>query len=439
MDSDKPLLRFRQRHYLTALLGLTFITLLQIPTAPQLQNSEAPGRVNVPASPQPTIVSAEATDRGSKPAFPAAGPRAVQPLVPTPPVHAPAQPSARQVPEVPDLPGAGFPPTLIHTRRRGEAITSLARHYRPQTSFMTVSELEAALRESNGGKEGAFPKPGEQVIIPEILTSPIMERPVPIPRNYEVRAIYLTGYMAGSEHGIRLIRRWHAAGGNAIVFDIKDFDGLVNVRFSHRLAPKRRDAPIRNLPKFVRFLHSLDLHAIARIALFRDEHIAKIYPELAVHSRHTGQAWRENGKLVWTDPSNPDVQDYNLALAKEVAASGVDEIQFDYVRFPAEGDQGDARFAFQSTHPEWDRSDVLSDFLSRTFAELHPLGVLVSLDVFGVMAWQLPLELRHNGQDISAIAPFFDGLYAMIHPSHFSAWTDTRDPATLPNTSSGNP
>ena len=52
--------------------------------------------------------------------------------------------------------------------------------------------------------------------------------------------------------------------------------------------------------------------------------------------------------MVWTDPSNPKVQDYNIALAKHVAQLGVDEIQFDYVRFPAEGDQKDAAFVFQN-------------------------------------------------------------------------------------------
>ena len=74
--------------------------------------------------------------------------------------------------------------------------------------------------------------------------------------------------------------------------------------------------------------------------------------ELAVHAARTRQAWRENGKLVWTDPSQPKVQDYNIALAKHVAQLGADEIQFDYVRFPAEGDQKDAQFVFQGRQPE---------------------------------------------------------------------------------------
>jgi hypothetical protein len=97
----------------------------------------------------------------------------------------------------------------------------------------------------------------------------------------------------------------------------------------------------------------------------------------------------------------------------------VDEIQFDYVRFPAEGDQKDATFYFQSEHPTWHRSDVITDFLKHAYAELHPKGVLLSLDVFGVMAWQRPVDLSHTGQDIVQMAKYCDVLSPMIYPSHF--------------------
>ena len=86
------------------------------------------------------------------------------------------------------------------------------------------------------------------------------------------------------------------------------------------------------------------------------------HPELAVQSRRGG-AWRENGKLVWTDSSNPKVWDYNIGLAKFAAANGADEIQFDYVRFPAEGDQKDAKFLFEAEHPDWKRADAITNFL----------------------------------------------------------------------------
>ena len=180
-----------------------------------------------------------------------------------------------------------------------------------------------------------------------MLESAIVEKTVPVARDFEVRAIYLTGVMAGSDHGLRIIRHWREVGGNAVVFDIKDSDGIVNIAFDHPLATGQRHY-ISDLPKFIHFLHSENMHAIARIAIFRDEHLVTSHPELAVKSRSTGQPWRENGKLVWTDPSNPKVQDYDIALAKFVAQSGVDEVQFDYVRFPAEGDQKDAVFAYQN-------------------------------------------------------------------------------------------
>jgi len=68
------------------------------------------------------------------------------------------------------------------------------------------------------------------------------------------------------------------------------------------------------------------------------------------------------------------------------------------VRFPAEGNQKDAEFYFQKEHPKWQRSDVIADFLKKAYAELHPTGVLLSLDVFGVMAWQRNVDLATPGR-----------------------------------------
>lgn len=312
-----------------------------------------------------------------------------------------------------------------------QPVISVARLYLSRTSYMTVPELEAALRQANGNKRDDFFKKGDRVVIPGFLTKPIVEKPVLIPRTTEIRGIYLTGYTADSVRGIELIRRWKAAGGNAVVFDIKDFDGLVNVPFEDALASTRKPL-ISDLPKYNHFLHSLGLHAIARIALFRDAYQAQNHTQLAVRSRRTGKPWLENGKLAWTDPSSPVVQNYMLDLAKMVAKSGADEIQFDYVRFPAEGDQKDAEFQFESRHPTWKRSDVINDFLKRAYSELHPMGVLVSLDVFGVMAWQRQVDLAHTGQDIAAMAHYCDVLSPMIYPSHFFGMDGYKMPGDYP-------
>ena len=330
------------------------------------------------------------------------------------------------------------PGSDLYVAQRGDSIPSVARKYLRRTKYLTSSELAEAIRQANHDRQGVFLKSGEQIIIPGILESAIVEKPVPVARDFEVRAVYLTGVMAGSDHGLRIIRHWREVGGNAVVFDIKDSDGIVNIAFDHPLATGQRHY-ISDLPKFIHFLHSENMHAIARIATFRDEHLVTTHPELAVKSRSTGQPWRENGKLVWTDPSNPKVQDYDIALAKFVAQAGVDEVQFDYVRFPAEGDQKDAAFNFQ-TDPPTDRpktngvqrSEVIADFLQRAYAQIHPTGALFSLDVFGVMAWQRPVDLSHTGQDIVAMAKHCDVISPMIYPSHFFGMDGIAHPGDAP-------
>ena len=391
------------------------------------------------------------------------------------------------------------PGTEIYTAKRGEAIPTIARRYLGRTSYLTSSELAGAIRHSNGDRTANILKANENILIPGILSAPVTEKTIPVPKDFEVRAIYLTGIMAASDHGLRIVRHWREVGGNAVVFDIKDSDGSVTIPFEHPLLGQHQ-VYIHDVPKLVRFLHQQNMHAIARIAIFRDERLVKEHPELAVQSRRDHQAWRENGKLVWTDPSQPKVQDYNIALAKHVAELGADEIQFDYVRFPAEGEQKDAAFAYQLANPEAaqaaqdssangscgeglghpaeakqsgtsgptdgvtgsaktspegaasdssgpksrgadkkgnksrrrgtssaetksaclaprgpQRSDVITAFLKKAYAELHPTGVLLSLDVFGVMAWQRQVDLSHTGQDIVGMAHYADVLSPMIY------------------------
>lgn len=379
------------------------------------------------------------------------------------------------------------PGTEIYTAKRGEAIPTIAHRYLSKTSYLTYSELEDAIRSVNHKSSSSnILKANEEIVIPGVVSTPITEKTIPVAKDFEVRAIYLTGFMAGSEHGLRVIKHWREVGGNAVVFDIKDSDGSVTIPFEHPLLGQH-PVYIHDVPKLVHFLHQENMHAIARIAMFRDERLVVNHPELAVQSRRNHTAWRENGKLVWTDPSNPKVQDYDIALAKYVAQLGVDEIQFDYVRFPAEGDQSDAMFVFQKDLPpaapkaeiaaanapelasekEPDsakaeaqspkagtrshkaktesqkpkaapqprgpqRSDVIAGFLKRAYAELHPTGVLLSLDVFGVMAWQRQVDLSHTGQDIVQMARYCDVLSPMIYPSHFFGMDGIAHPGDEP-------
>jgi hypothetical protein len=441
-----------------------------------------------PAQLKPASTAAPAT--GKPPAVPSLHPLSLSLSSPSS-----SQPHLSSVPSLRFPAGSG---TEIYTAKRGDSIPAIARQYLKQTAYMTSSELADAIRHINGDRSGNILKAGEQITIPGIVSAPIAAKTVPVAKDFEVRAIYLTGIMASSDHGLRIIRHWREVGGNAVVFDIKDSDGSVTIPFEHPLLGKHQ-IYIHDLPKFVHFLHTENMHAIARIAIFRDERMVVEHPELAVQSRKNKQAWRENGKLVWTDPSQPKVQDYNIALAKFVAQSGADEIQFDYVRFPAEGDQKDAAFFYQAGQPDAiqtadstpgpaalenkgsdcstpaakrrknaahgvsrglddnkdqpapegrktgcsaaskpaaprgpQRSDVITAFLKHAYSELHPTGVLLSLDVFGVMAWQRPVDLSHTGQDIVGMAKYCDVLSPMIYPSHFFGMDNIAHPGDAP-------
>ena len=379
-----------------------------------------------------------AAEASAHPVSPAAAPESVSPA--SAPVSAQragaAQPLAKAVSPLlpPPLPVCPNVPSgtqcITHVVTRNESLGSLVSHYLPETVYMRRVELETAMRQTNGLGNNAL-HPGTQILIPGIPLQPILDKPVLVPKDFVARGIYLTAYTAGSATGLDLIQHWKEAGGNTVVFDVKDFDGELHVPFQHVYAPAG-DITIRNLPKFIHHLHSLQMHAIARIALFRDEHLAQTYPELAVHSRKSGKPWLENGKLVWTDPSNRAVQDYDLDLARLAAGAGADEIQFDYVRFPAEGDQADAVFAFQKEHPEWPRTKIITDFVARATDTLHPMGVLVSIDVFGVMAWARPIDLAHTGQNIHDLSRQCDIISPMIYPSHFFGFDGYSDPGDAP-------
>ena len=452
----------------------------------QLNSHSSSAQAAQPQPPAQTALPAVATPAPAAQSAQSAQAAQLHPVsatisVATKPTSIPAQPTAA-------------PGTEIYTAKRGEAIPTVARRYLGKTSYLTSSQLADAIRAANHKSDASnILKANETIIIPGILAAPIIEKTIGVPKDFEVRAIYLTGVMAASDHGLRIIRHWREVGGNAVVFDIKDSDGSVNIPFEHPLLGQHK-VYIHDVPKFVRFLHQQNMHAIARIAMFRDERMVVEHPDLAVHSRKTGQPWRENGKLVWTDPSNPQVQDYNIALAKHVAQLGADEIQFDYVRFPAEGDQKDAAFVFQKDQPADaaaqtapvatpaannsdviptaaqsagggtlrqpisqqqstgsqptpksahhavahpaptapQRSDVITAFLKKAYAEIHPTGALLSLDVFGVMAWQRQVDLSHTGQDIVGMAHYCDVLSPMIYPSHFFGMDNIAHPGDEP-------
>lgn len=114
----------------------------------------------------------------------------------------------------------------------------------------------------------------------------------------------------------------------------------------------------------------------------------------------------------WVDPYSQFVWDYNAALAKEIQDLGVDEIQFDYIRFPSDGDTASIQARFKPDG--MDRVQALSSFLKRAREELN---VPISIDVYGFNAWY---RTNYLGQDVEELSRYVDVICPMFYPSHFT-------------------
>lgn len=236
------------------------------------------------------------------------------------------------------------------------------------------------------------------------------------PEHQTVKAVYLTAYSAGSPKKLAdildLIERTEL---NAVVVDIKDYSGYVlydsSVPLVERLGTK--SVRIRDLAALVSVLHERGVYAIARQTVFQDPVLAEKKPEWAFH-RKGGGLWRDRKGLAWVNPANGEVWHYNLAIAKEAIRAGFDEINFDYVRFPSDGNMATVAY----THGNREKHDVMRDFYAFMSEELADWPALLSLDMFGLV-----ME-RHDGMSIGQrledAADYADYIAPMMYPSHYA-------------------
>ena len=203
------------------------------------------------------------------------------------------------------------------------------------------------------------------------------------------------------------------SGLNTLEVDVKDESG--NVAFvTGAPAIARHDGaarPYYDPRRVARRLHRAGLYLIGRVVTFEDPITSAAHPELAIH-RSDGSLWRTNGGLGWLNPYSRRAWRYDVDVAAAAARAGFDEIQFDYVRFPSDGDLSIIRYP--GAHPQPMRKTIAA-FLRYATSRLHPLGVRVSADVFGLSA-------THDlgiGQYPAAVGKVVDAIYPMTYPSHY--------------------
>ncbi len=310
---------------------------------------------------------------------------------------------------------------LTYTVKPGDTLIKICSAFREQTNHYALNDLLNDIRRANNLNSNLL-RIGQKLEIPVLAPRPVPRVRHRVKEGAEIRGIYLTGPACGVSTVWQRVDGFVESGGNTVVFDAKDIDGGVSFRSGHPLATwgKGRHAPvISSLPEMMKRFDRRGLYVVARLALFLDGELGRQRPDLALQDAG-GQPWTERG-CTWIDAGHPEARAYNIALARELAAAGVDEIQFDYVRFPTNGWRED--WSGEQTEDLEQvaarRREVISGFLAAARDSLQGMGVKISADLYGIMAWGRMEDLALTGQHVPTIARLVDVICPMIYPSHF--------------------
>lgn len=250
---------------------------------------------------------------------------------------------------------------------------------------------------------------------------------------FDARAVHISGDAARDrfDEFIEMARTTEL---NALMLDLKDEHGLVWYKTSDPTALEigaNKDG--YDLEAAVETARAEGLYVIGRIVLFNDPIAAVNKPDLAVWDTATDGPLNVNGQY-FLDPTDPDSRQYGLDLAAEACSMGVDEIQFDYVRFTDTASET-ARYDVELT--ESVRLSTIPGFLRDAVDTLHPMGCAVAADVFGFLT-------THDGdggigQRWEDVAMIVDVVSPMVYPSHYDdGWYGVDKPNDHPATIVGN-
>ncbi len=232
-----------------------------------------------------------------------------------------------------------------------------------------------------------------------------------------VRGLRVGGAAAGDDaHFERLLKLASDTAVNAFVFDTKQEGGTVvydtTVDEAHDIG-----AVVIWYDPLERLAQMADhgLYAITRIVVFEDAVRVKARPE-------------EKLAGLWIDPMVETAWDYNIDLAIEACELGFDEIQFDYVRYPA---GRTAQVSGQLSLTEAERVAAIEGFLAEARSVLTPMGCSMSAAVFAIVV-SVPDD-QGLGQRPEELSAQLDALSPMVYPSHYSnGWLGFDDPNDHP-------
>jgi hypothetical protein len=239
---------------------------------------------------------------------------------------------------------------------------------------------------------------------------------MPVKPKY-VRGIHMTAWLAGSMKGReRIYKLLEETEINTVVIDIKEMQGEVYIP-GVKTAEKHL-VFVNAIPKVEGYLAELKkrgIYTVARMVVFKDNLMPRKNNALAVKDA-SGNIWQDRAGITWVDPFSKEVWDYNIEIAERAAEIGFDEIQFDYIRFPSDGNVHNCRYS--KPYSSAAASKALVDFLTHASKKLHKMGAYVSIDVFGLTTTYT--GDMGIGQKIVEMTDPVDFVSPMVYPSHYN-------------------
>ncbi len=254
---------------------------------------------------------------------------------------------------------------------------------------------------------------------------------------HPIRGIYISAWTASNSKKVKeLIQLVKETELNGVVVDVKDATGFLSYKVNVPLAQKigaNDQIKIRDIDDFINQFHKENIYVIGRVQVFQDPVLAQGRPDIAIKDSKTGEIWQDNKGLAWLDPSSRIVWQYAADIAQDMASHGFDEVNFDYVRFPADGVIERLDFPFwNAVRPKY---ELIGSFFAYLDQELKDLGVAISADIFGLAAWRaMDFTFDLNiGQRLIDALPYFDYVSPMVYPSHYpDNFNGIKKPATKP-------
>jgi hypothetical protein len=212
---------------------------------------------------------------------------------------------------------------------------------------------------------------------------------------------------------------------NAVVIDIKDYTGTVSFTTGNPEIDKLGGGgcKVADMQDFVQELHDKNIYVIGRVTVFQDPLYVKAHPELSVKRKSDGGIWKDRKGISFIDVGAKPFWDYIISIATSSYAAGFDEINFDYIRFPSDGDMKDINFTHTGTIA---KKEMLRQFFAYLDSKLAGTGIVTSADLFGMTTTNT--DDLGIGQVLEYALINFDYVCPMIYPSHypptFNGWPD---------------